>query len=202
MFSVSLTVYALKGQSLTKKIVGINKHSMSDRIWLELENSIPIEYESNSLMLRDLDEMKLDYVLLDELIAVTVYSKQIKENNFHVVRKVKREQSYGVLLKGFSSEQSGCMQTAASIYSKQWLKKSLSSIGPDSRISDMASYFNLTDELLYPKQNLILIISLVMLLLLTVSGVVWQFFCMNKNRRKSTEQAISPKSFLKKIKGK
>ena len=195
-------MYALKGQSLSKKIVGISKHALSDRIWLELENSIPIEYESNSLMLKDLDAMKLDYILLDQLIAVTVYSKQIIENNFHVMRKVNREQSLGVHLKGFTSEQFNCMQTAASIYSKRWLKNSLSSIGPDSRINNMASYFNLTDELLYPKQNLILIITLVMLLLLIASGIVWQMFCMNKYRRKLGEQALTPKSFLKKIKGK
>ena len=203
MFSVSLTVYALNGESLSRKIIGINKHAVNDRLWLELENSIPIEYQSTRSMFNDLDALKLDYILVDQLTAATVYSKQINENNFYVMRKVKRDQSYSVLLNGFSDEQSSCIQTMASLYSKQWLRRNLSSIQPQFRVNDMATYFNLSDELLYPKQNLILIIALAVLCVLIVGGVGWQMFFMNKEIETQTNdrEALTPKSFLKKIKG-
>ena len=38
MFTTSLTVYAINGQSLSEKVIGFNKYSI-DRPWLDLENA-------------------------------------------------------------------------------------------------------------------------------------------------------------------
>ena len=191
MFSVSLTVYALNGQNLNKKIIGVNKHAFDDRIWLEFENAIAIEYQSNNQMFNDLNEMKLDFILIDQLIANSVYSKLIKQNNLYIMRKVNRAQLYNVLLNGFTLEQFSCIRTTSIIYSKQWFKRNLSLIKPDS------AYFNLTDELLFPRKNIILLASIIVLLLLFMSGVLWQMCCMNK---KTTQYKLSSKSFVQRIK--
>jgi hypothetical protein len=41
MFTSSLTIYALNGQSLQQKLVGVSRHS-SDRLWLDMENAIAV----------------------------------------------------------------------------------------------------------------------------------------------------------------
>jgi hypothetical protein len=41
MFTTSLVMYAMNGQSLDEKIVGINRYS-TDRLWLETENTVPV----------------------------------------------------------------------------------------------------------------------------------------------------------------
>lgn len=40
-FTTAMTTYALNGQSLSKKLIGIQKFSY-DSVWLELENAIPV----------------------------------------------------------------------------------------------------------------------------------------------------------------
>ena len=41
MFTSSMTIYAINGQSLQQKMIGLNRYS-SDRVWLELENAIAV----------------------------------------------------------------------------------------------------------------------------------------------------------------
>ena len=41
MFTSSLTMYAMNGQSLIDKAIGINKYS-TDRIWIDTENAIAV----------------------------------------------------------------------------------------------------------------------------------------------------------------
>ena len=48
MFSTSLTMYAMNGESLDDKVIGINKYS-SDIIWLKTENSKAVGNESSYL---------------------------------------------------------------------------------------------------------------------------------------------------------
>lgn len=124
MFTSQLTMYALNGQSLNEKVIAINKYS-TDRIWLDTENAVPVEYDSINDMFRDLDDLKIDYVLLDQIFA-NFYSKIINEK-FYVMRQVSRKKSFNVLLRGFNSEQLTCFQTTSAIFAQQWQKLNLSS---------------------------------------------------------------------------
>lgn len=123
MFNTALTVYALNGQSLNEKIIGLNKFS-TDRLWLDNENAVVVEYDNIKDMFRDLDEVKIDYILLDQIFA-NFYSQLINER-FYVMRQVNRKKSYNILLRGFNSEQLTCFQTTSSIFYQQWLKSNLS----------------------------------------------------------------------------
>ena len=46
MFTSSLTIYAMHGESLMEKIIGINKYS-TDKVWLETENSVAVGKKIN-----------------------------------------------------------------------------------------------------------------------------------------------------------
>jgi hypothetical protein len=41
MFTTSLTIYGMNGESLNGKIIGINKYS-SDIVWIKTENSVAV----------------------------------------------------------------------------------------------------------------------------------------------------------------
>ena len=41
MFTTSLTIYAINGESLNGKIIGINKYS-TDIVWIKTENSVAV----------------------------------------------------------------------------------------------------------------------------------------------------------------
>jgi hypothetical protein len=75
-------------------------------------------------MIRDLDEMKLDYILLDQLYA-GFYSRIILER-FYVMRLVNRKRSFNILLRGFNTEQLSCFQTTSAIFFQDWLKLNIS----------------------------------------------------------------------------
>lgn len=204
MFSTSLTMYALNGQSLSKKLIGIHKYAQQDKLWLEYENAIVIEYQSTAQMFSDLQAMKLDYVLLDQLVAANLYSKQIRENHFYLMRKVNREQVYSLAVNGFSLEQVSCLRSAVSLYARQWFKLNLSLVKPDHRLDSV--YFNPTDELLYPRNNIILITAIVVLIMLGFCGLVWQTFNAENNNKKpnrlnsANTKALSSSSLMKKFK--
>ena len=74
-------------------------------------------------MFRDLDEQKLDYILLDKSYA-NFYSKLINEK-FYVMRQVDRKRSFNVLLRGFNQEQLSCFQTTSAIISQIWIRSNL-----------------------------------------------------------------------------
>ena len=75
-------------------------------------------------MFKDLDEQKLDYMLLDKTYA-NFYSKLIN-SKFYVMRQVERKRSFNVLLRGFNQEQLSCFQTTSVIISQLWIKSNLS----------------------------------------------------------------------------
>jgi hypothetical protein len=75
-------------------------------------------------MFKDLDEQKLDYILLDKTYA-NFYSKLINDK-FYVMRQVERKRSFNVLLRGFNQEQLSCFQTTSVIISQNWIKGNLS----------------------------------------------------------------------------
>lgn len=81
-------------------------------------------YDFMNDMFRDLDELKLDYILLDQLY-VNFYSELINEK-FYVMRHVNRKRSFNVILRGFNAEQLFCFQTSSKIFSQQWLLGNLS----------------------------------------------------------------------------
>ena len=146
MFTSALTIYGMHGESLLDKIIGINKFS-TDKFWIESENSVavgknsllvnkiisskkktnlhfnPTEYNSIKDMFRDLDEQKVDYILLDKIYA-NFYSKLINEK-FYVMRQVERKRSFNILLRGFNPEQLSCFQTTSAIFSQLWIKSNL-----------------------------------------------------------------------------
>lgn len=41
MFTTSLTIYAINGESLNEKIIGINKYS-TDIVWIKTENAVAV----------------------------------------------------------------------------------------------------------------------------------------------------------------
>jgi hypothetical protein len=75
-------------------------------------------------MFKDLDEQKLDYMLLDKTYA-NFYSKLIN-SKFYVMRQVERKRSFNVLLRGFNQEQLSCFQTTSVLISQLWIKSNLS----------------------------------------------------------------------------
>ena len=75
-------------------------------------------------MFKDLDEQKLDYMLLDKTYA-NFYSKLIN-SKFYVMRQVERKRSFNVLLRGFNQEQLSCFQTTSVLISQLWIKSILS----------------------------------------------------------------------------
>ena len=132
------------------------------------------EYNSINDMFRDLDEQKVDYILLDKIYA-NFYSKLINEK-FYVMRQVDRKRSFNVLLRGFNAEQLTCFQTTTAIFSQLWIKSNLTFNG--NKVKDTSKYFNITDELMYPHRNAILITAFVILSMIVMIGITWQTTCM------------------------
>lgn len=180
MFTTSLTLYAINGQSLNKKLVGLPKYS-SDRLWLDIENAMAVEYETLGDMFKDLEDYKLDYVIVDQIYA-NFYAKIIQEK-FSIMRFVNRKRTFNVALRGFHSEQVNCFQNLASILSHQWVRANLSSI--DVKINDASKYFNVSDELLFPQRNVILLAAVGLLFVIIIIGISWQLSCMNEPKLSS-----------------
>jgi hypothetical protein len=76
-------------------------------------------------MLKDLNELKLDYVLIDEIYA-NFYSKLINER-FYVMRRSSRKRTFNVLLRGFGDEQTACFRVTSQVLAHQWLKSNITS---------------------------------------------------------------------------
>lgn len=161
MFTTSLTIYAIEGQTLESKAIGVNKFS-SDRTWIDLENANPVgnykfiekklifkyhlyfkhdffnlEYTDFNELFKDLDDLKLDYIILDHIYA-NFYSKLINER-FYVMKFIPRKRSYNVALRGFNPDQVTCFQTVTAILSQQWLKTNIST--NENRVKKKNSFF-------------------------------------------------------------
>lgn len=93
------------------------------------------------------------------------------------MRFVQRKRSYNIALRGFHDEQVTCFQTLTAVLSQQWIRSNLSQ--NDDKISDSSKYFNVTDELLFPQRNVILISALGLLVVIFIIGISWQVACMS-----------------------
>lgn len=127
-------------------------------------------------MFDDLNDLKLDYILLDQ-IYINFYSRVINER-FYVMKRIERKVSYNFILRGFNQEQLSCFRSISNILSQEWMKSNLTS--NLNKIRDTSKYFNLTDELLYPQKNFILMTAIALLSTLIMIGIVWQMACMKK----------------------
>jgi hypothetical protein len=114
-------------------------------------------------------------MLVDQLYA-NFYSKLIKER-FYVMRHVPRKRSYNIALRGFHDEQVTCFQTLTAVLSQQWIRSNLTQ--NEEKITDFSKYFNVTDELLFPQRNVILISALGLLVIIFIVGISWQVACMS-----------------------
>lgn len=72
----------------------------------------------------DLDAMKLDYILVDE-VYIKFYARIIAEK-FYVARNVKRHVSFEVLLRGFKKENLKCFHSLSMVISQNWFKNLIS----------------------------------------------------------------------------
>ncbi|CAF0992383.1 unnamed protein product [Brachionus calyciflorus] len=175
MFTSQLTIYGLNGQSLNEKLVGLTKYS-TDRNWLDQENAYNVEYESLDEMLNDLDDQKIDYIILDQVFA-NFHSKIINEK-FYILKQITRKKSYNILLRGFNQEQINCFQMTSELMFQLWQKQNLT-LNFD-KIKDKSKYFSITDELLYPQRNTILFVSIGILAIILIIGIAWEITCMKQ----------------------
>ena len=72
-------------------------------------------------MFTDLNDLKVDYILLDALYA-KFYAKMIGQK-FHVSRHVHRSAHFGLLMRGFHKENLNCFHAITVILSQRWLSK-------------------------------------------------------------------------------
>ncbi|RNA05706.1 hypothetical protein BpHYR1_007283 [Brachionus plicatilis] len=196
MFTSQLTLYGISGQPLSEKLIGLNKFSL-DRAWIDQENAYSVEYESLGEMFSDLEEQKIDYILLDQ-VFVNFYSKVINEK-FFVTKQVPRQKTYNVLLKGFAQSQLSCFQTTANLMHRLWVRQNMTL--NFNKIRDKSKYFDITDQLLYPQRNTILFVSIGVLVMVLIGGVAWEITCLkqpglssfktNKSGLLNSNQALS-----------
>ncbi len=125
----------------------------------------------------DLENLKLDYILVDEMYA-KFYARTI-ENKFHVARNIKRKLAFEVVLRGFNKENLNCFHEISTIIAQNWFKNSINY--NSFRIKKDFQYFDVTDEFLKPQINVWLFLGIGLLVVLIVAGVVWQFWCMKKS---------------------
>lgn len=175
MFTTQLTIYGLSGQSLNEKLIGINKFS-TDRFWIDQENAYSVEYDSLEEMLKDLEDQKIDLVLLDN-VFVNFYSKIINEK-FYIIRQVERPKIYSILLRGFIQSQINCFQMTANFMYQSWLRQNITL--NFNKIHDKSKYFDITDELLYPKRNTVLFVSIGILAMILIIGIAWEITCLKQ----------------------
>lgn len=155
-------------------------------------------------LFEDLDRMKLDLVLIDQVYA-KFYAKSIAQK-FRVIRYVKRKGilmlnfkgslfylslnilfftvTFNVVLRGFKIQNFNCFKSLITIVSQNWLNNFINF--NSFKIKNTTNYFNLTDELLFPRLNTLLIFFASLLIVIVVLGIIWQIFFM-----KNTESFYS-----------
>jgi hypothetical protein len=127
-------------------------------------------------MFKSLEEQNVDYLLLDQIYAN--YYADIINEKFYINRFVNRRRTYNVFLRGFNSEQLTCFQTTSPLLFQSWLKSNYTDNAV--KLLDKSKYFDLTDALLYPQRNVILISAVGILSSIIIAGISWQITCMKE----------------------
>lgn len=140
------------------------------------QSTTNVEYARMSDLFVDLEEMKLDYIVVDEVYAK--FYARIIEGKFHVARNVKRRLTFEIVLRGFNKENLNCFHALTSIVAQNWFKNSISY--NHFRIRRGFQYFDVTGELLRPRLNVVLFVLIGVVLVLFAAGSLWQFLCMKK----------------------
>ena len=81
-----------------------------------------------------------------------------------------------MVLRGFKSQNLNCFKSLVSIVSQNWLKNFINF--NSFKIKNTKNFFNLTDELLFPRLNTFLIFFASLLLAIIVLGIIWQMIFM------------------------